>query len=260
MNTTGLFGKLPSYGDFLCRDLNTAFTDVWDTWLQGFVRGGQEQLGDNWLDIYLTSPIWRFAFSPGVIDDNCWAGIMLPSVDKVGRYFPFSIVRNLGSTTAASVVNQGAAQWYDAVEDLALSALEGEILIDDLLLQVNSLPFDLQATHQAHELAQGTIGSVIKLSASAPELNALYPYFLDSTLRQVHTSYSMWHTHGSQLLEPNMFISKALPQINGIAAMLDGDWAESKWDEPFVPPYGEPLAQPQAEPIAQQDTGFISDE
>jgi type VI secretion system protein ImpM len=30
-------------------------------------------------------------FSAGIIDEHVWAGIMLPSVDKVGRYFPFSV-------------------------------------------------------------------------------------------------------------------------------------------------------------------------
>ena len=94
-NLTGLFGKLPAHGDFIYRDLPPSFINVWDEWLQGYVGSVKEQLGDAWLDVYLTSPIWRFAFGEGVIDENVWAGIMLPSVDRVGRYFPFSIATKL---------------------------------------------------------------------------------------------------------------------------------------------------------------------
>jgi len=85
---TGLYGKLPAYGDFIFRNLNSSFITPWDEWLQHFISGTQEQIGEGWLDIYLTSPIWRFVLSPGVIDNKMWAGLMMPSVDRVGRYFP----------------------------------------------------------------------------------------------------------------------------------------------------------------------------
>ena len=75
---TGVFGKLPAHGDFIYRDLPTQFVNVLDSWLQGFVGGSREQLGEQWLDIYLTSPIWRFAFSEGVVDEHGWAGLFLP--------------------------------------------------------------------------------------------------------------------------------------------------------------------------------------
>ena len=89
-NSVGFFGKLPSHGDFVYRELPNNFISVWDEWLQNFIGSTKEQIGEAWLDTYFTSPIWRFAFSAGVIDQNAWAGIMLPSVDRVGRYFPFT--------------------------------------------------------------------------------------------------------------------------------------------------------------------------
>jgi len=52
-----------------------------------YVASSKEQMGDEWLDTYLTSPIWRFVLSSGVIDTQHWAGIMLPSVDQVGLSF-----------------------------------------------------------------------------------------------------------------------------------------------------------------------------
>jgi type VI secretion system protein ImpM len=67
-NSVGLFGKLPAHGDFIYRNLPSNFINAWDAWLQGFVGSSQEQIGESWLDVYLTSPIWRFVLSDGVID------------------------------------------------------------------------------------------------------------------------------------------------------------------------------------------------
>ena len=57
----GFYGKLPSHGDFLRRRLSDAFVGGWDAWLQDCLAGSREALGDRWLDVYLTSPAWRFA-------------------------------------------------------------------------------------------------------------------------------------------------------------------------------------------------------
>src|SRR5690625_7848268 len=91
-SVAGFFGKLPAHGDFIHRGLPTRCVSIWDESLQGVIGASREQLGGNWLDIYLTSPIWRFALSPGLVDEHVWAGIFMPSVDRVGRSLPSSIL------------------------------------------------------------------------------------------------------------------------------------------------------------------------
>ena len=49
----GLFGKLPSRGDFVRRRVADAFVDAWDAWLRECLAASREALGDRWLDIYL---------------------------------------------------------------------------------------------------------------------------------------------------------------------------------------------------------------
>jgi len=56
----GFFGKIPSLGDFVTRDLPREFLDAWDDWLQRSVAESKTALGDAWLNTYLNSPIWRF--------------------------------------------------------------------------------------------------------------------------------------------------------------------------------------------------------
>ena len=233
MSNTGIFGKLPSYGDFLSRDLDSNFVEVWDVWLQGFVQSTQEQLGESWLDVYLTSPIWRFALSRGVVDDSTWVGLVLPSVDRVGRYFPFSIASNV-ETAPPAVLMSSAVSWFDELEDIALQALEGETEIDDILESINTVVFPQDQTYHSQAAADGVMGAVINMEFDAQNVHSVYPQLLHHVLAQNQQSYSIWSTRGSQLVEPCVFYSRGLPPLGGAAAMLDGNWQASNWAQPFA--------------------------
>ena len=94
----GFYGKIPSLGDFVSRRLPRRFITPWETWLQEAMANSRQQLGDSWLDNYLTSPMWRFALTPGICGESGWAGIIMPSVDRVGRYYPFTLATRLEPT------------------------------------------------------------------------------------------------------------------------------------------------------------------
>ena len=95
----GFFGKLPGQGDFVTRRLPSEFLRVWDPWLQTSLTESREALGDGWLDAYLTSPIWQFVLTGGIAGQTPWAGLLMPSVDRVGRYFPLTVARALPEST-----------------------------------------------------------------------------------------------------------------------------------------------------------------
>src|ERR1700682_2800916 len=91
----GVYGKLPSHGDFLRRRVSDAFVGRWDPWLQECMAASRSALGERWLDVYLTSPAWRFSCAPGTCGPAPVVGLMVPSVDRVGRYFPLTLVAEL---------------------------------------------------------------------------------------------------------------------------------------------------------------------
>ena len=93
----GLFGKLPSHGDFLRRRVSDAFVDAWDGWLRECLAASRSALGERWLDLYLTSPAWRFVCAAGTCGPVPVIGLMVPSVDRVGRYFPLTLVAPLAA-------------------------------------------------------------------------------------------------------------------------------------------------------------------
>lgn len=230
-NSVGLYGKLPAHGDFIYRNLPTSFIQAWDTWLQGCVACSQEQLGEDWLDIYLTSPIWRFAFSDGVIDERVWVGIVLPSVDRVGRYFPFSIATYLpASANPLELIAQ--TEWFDAIEALALKALEGQLPIEELLQEINEHPCNASTLYTSLAAQANKIGAVIKMDFAEQSPRSTYSYLMNSLLKENLSSYSVWSTQGSQYVEPCLFYSRGFPAMQGVAAMLDGQWQQWGWSQP----------------------------
>ncbi|MDQ0022750.1 type VI secretion system protein ImpM [Variovorax paradoxus] len=125
----GWFGKLPGMGDFAHRRLPESFRSVWDQWLQrGLAR--LKDRHDDWTSHYLEAPIWCFALGPNVVGEGAWIGVLMPSVDGVGRYFPFTIAVAVDAS-AGEVLRgdalQGALRWWALGMRAALEGLEGDL-------------------------------------------------------------------------------------------------------------------------------------
>jgi len=116
----GFYGKLPSRGDFVRIGLTRDFIEPWDDWLQCVIAGSQTLMGDDWLPAFLEAPIWRFALPAGMCGARAAIGLMLPSVDKAGRYFPLTFA----ALSDRGFVAESAAPWLDRCEAAGRAALE----------------------------------------------------------------------------------------------------------------------------------------
>ena len=123
MNAPGWHGKLPALGDFASRRLEPAVVARWDGWLAEGLDGLRQADPAGWLDAYLASPSWRFLLLPGVLDGRCWAGVLMPSVDRVGRYYPFSILQALAPPPAQV---EPLLRWLHELDDVAADALHDD--------------------------------------------------------------------------------------------------------------------------------------
>jgi type VI secretion system protein ImpM len=124
----GWFGKLPSLGDFASRRLPPAFVQAWDRWLQRGLAAARTDLGEaRWLDSYLVAPVLRFWLAPGVLGEQGWTGLMMPSIDRVGRHFPLTIAQPVESLAAALA----ARDWVTALDHAARRVLDTAFTVDD---------------------------------------------------------------------------------------------------------------------------------
>jgi len=134
----GAFGKMPALGDFFRFGLPMDFVEAWDRWLQTSMLGARETLGPGWDERYLTSPIWRFALGAGVAGASPMIGVVMPSVDRVGRQFPLTLAASI-QTTRIGLAFFGHTQMFSDLEALALDALDDDASKDRLMTDLGSV-------------------------------------------------------------------------------------------------------------------------
>ncbi len=120
----GAFGKMPSLGDFFQLNPPAGFVRVWDEWVQSAMMAAQQKGGAAWDDQYMSAPIWRFTLAAGLAGPSKTLGILMPSVDRVGRRFPLSLMARIEGDTTATLDHLDANETFEKLEDLALAALD----------------------------------------------------------------------------------------------------------------------------------------
>jgi type VI secretion system protein ImpM len=235
----GLYGKLPCRGDFLQRRAPQDFVDIWDPWLQECLHETRQRLQDSWLDTYLTSPVWRFVLSPGVCGEGAFAGILVPSVDRVGRYFPLTVLAQLDAEECPLAVACRSTAWFESAESLVLGALEAEALdFDTFDEQIALLRDQLDADNEASRVlqllqtsqfpgAESVRWQVPLTSAESLQsaVNALAYREVSRSLQPL----ALWWTQGSTSLSPSWLSTRGLPDARSFVAMLTGDWNGADW-------------------------------
>lgn len=143
----GWHGKLPTLGDFATRRLPPDVVQAWDEWLSEGLAALQQQAG--WLDAYLASPSWRFLLMPGVLPgaagDSAWAGVLMPSVDRVGRYYPLTIAQPLAALPATEHVVDALWSWLLRIDEAAADALHDDWSVELLeaeLARIGAAPVE----------------------------------------------------------------------------------------------------------------------
>jgi type VI secretion system protein ImpM len=229
----GLYGKLPARGDFLSRRLDAEFIAGWDEWLQRAMRDSREALGERWLECFLSAPVWRFVLPAGMYSKPGWVGLVAPSVDRVGRYFPLTLAAPLHHESIdlpASLAR--ALPWLDSLEALALEALTPELDFDafDQRLAAAVLPAEVPA-------AAGPSDDTVPLGAAAPTFQVWTLENGDSVAnvlreppRALRAASALWFTRGGETLPPCLAACAGPIPGERFCALLDGRWAEHSWE------------------------------
>lgn len=136
----GAFGKMPALGDFFRIALPPGYTDPWDAWVQRMMLAGRAALGGRWQRCYLSAPIWRFTLAAGLAGPWAVQGVLMPSVDRVGREYPLTLALMRAPLADALAEHLAADAMFDAMETLALAALDDGMTRDGLACGLAELP------------------------------------------------------------------------------------------------------------------------
>jgi type VI secretion system protein ImpM len=226
-STPGWFGKVVMLGDFAHRRVPQAFIAVCDPWLSQCVGASRVQLGAHWLDTYLTGPLWRFAWAPGLVDAQWWFGVLMPSVDAVGRYFPLVVCRPDQNPPMSTRAFDDLETWYAHAGQAALNTLQPGASLESFEAELAQTPrwqneahtpqpdVQAQAQRSRHVLpGQPTVGQWAHALAN--------PLFTHSYLR-----HSFWFPAPADTdvaTNSSLTVVAGLPAPDQFSSMLEGRW------------------------------------
>lgn len=201
----GAFGKIPSMGDFLRLNLSASFVKVWDDWMQRNMLAAQERLGAGWRDSYLSAPIWRFTVPPQHTGVSAMSGIVMASVDRVGRQYPLTLIAP-HPPVACALMHFANNATFERLEALALHVLDKDLGRDDLTAA-------LEAERFLHVPPTTVDGTVYAGALSAEALLAA------EALIAKHGDTAIWTTTMDG--DSRMMLCSALPNTQEFLALFD---------------------------------------
>jgi type VI secretion system protein ImpM len=233
----GYYGKLPSRGDFITQRLAAGFVDAWDAWLQAGLVESKAALGEAWLDAYLSAPLWRFLLPAGVAGGSAMMGMLMPSVDRAGRYFPLTLASTVPGEPALSYCFSCSA-WFAQLEKAALHALDEGVALEEFESGVAALGSPPPAVAaQTEDWGEGAT----RVTLQRDEFDPTAP-FAAFAAAAIYDGRTVFWTLGSPRVAPSVLLLAGLPPAKRFASMLD--------DTPGGTP--QPAAAPDATPAAAQ--------
>src|SRR5262249_52036816 len=156
--------------------------------MQRMVAASRAVLGEAWLPAWLEVAVWRFALSSGICGPGAVIGLWMPSVDRVGRYYPLTLAAVSRDADTCGLLREGG-HFLAAAEHAGREALE------------NDLPPDAIATRLAAAM------SLPPTDAGADP--SLCP-----------ADGGLWWTEGAPRVSAGVLASRGLPDENTFVGML----------------------------------------
>jgi type VI secretion system protein ImpM len=221
----GWHGKLPSLGDFASRRLDAGFIEPWDGWLAAGLLALRENRPETWLEEYLGSPSWRFLLMPGVLAGDAgaraWAGVLMPSVDRVGRYFPLTLVQPLGAGPASTQQMVALWHWLDRLDDLARDALYEDFTAERLEEELGRMALpEITPLSPPDAAGLDCDGAVVELT-SAGGLDAALQIGIEAQRGWAERARgrAWWYARPDEL-PARLLLSRGLPAASALARLF----------------------------------------
>jgi type VI secretion system protein ImpM len=220
----GWYGKVSMLGDFASRRLDADWVRSCDQWLSTCVQASQRALGERWLQSYLAAPVWRFAWAPQVIDDRWWFGVLLPSCDNVGRYFPLVIAQSRIAPPMDRIALDHLELWWSHIARAGLSTLADgatQDAFEDLLDNTPPWPGSGAGPWLRPGAVPGRQRFVVAPGAGASELAG---GLAGAVLLHRLVGATLWWPVANPGEVGSCTLVQGLPTTDAFASLLTGEW------------------------------------
>lgn len=203
----GYFGKVMSTGDFVSRNVDPNLRRGLDSWLAAAVEDSRKALGDEWLNTYLTSPVWHYLWRNQFGQPGAIAGVLIPSSDSSNRWFPFTLFYQTDDITPTAVNLMTVKSLLDMLEAHALKTL-------DERHDMTGFHFELKDLAKTIALGSDRWPNAIDPESEAGV--ALHEMFYDVPIG----ARTVWWTDGSDLRSNGGMAFAAMPEPGVYTKML----------------------------------------
>jgi len=207
----GFYGKLPAYGDFIQKRLPQDFINPWHEWLQTGMLACRERDPEGWMAFYLNCPAWCFVLGAGICGEQAVAGVTIPSVDQVGRYFNFTLASILPVDTDPAVFAGARHKWFANLENLALSVLEQEMDQDGIDRSINERSAELGWGQAPRTTFESDADHVRIASNDIAGVAGFIPVLLHHLISTEHDRYGLWWHRGSSQVTAQLVSCANMP-------------------------------------------------
>ena len=153
-------------------------------------------------------------------------GTLIPSVDIVGRHFPFTVAIEHNNTAVGAWHEN---DWTENAEPIVLEVLEDDFNLnawfEKLSLKISNISIK-KTTFSTQESDDKIKKAWVVQGSMSPEVLDL----LHLQYSQNYGAYSIWWTLGSEFVEPCFIVTDGLPQVSQFVAMLNGEWQTYSWN------------------------------
>lgn len=119
----GFFGKIQSHGDFLSEGLDRDLIGALDGWVQAGMHACADAFASRWNSVFSASPPLRFITERGIWGPNAYAGVLLPSRDRVGRNYPLVVLAQMADFNYHPRTIYLDDTWFMAAEAVAETSM-----------------------------------------------------------------------------------------------------------------------------------------
>ena len=228
----GFDGKLPVRGDFVGDGLPRGFLVPWRAWVDAAMTASQIELGEEWRPAWMEAPVWHFALPGGACGPDAVLGLLMPSVDRVGRHYPLMVAAVFTGRQMAPDIDAGQA-WLAAAEALALDALAHDRTPEALMRALSAI---LPPPDAGDDTASGTwwtVGSprVPETQRARTDLPAASAFagMIDARERPVFRSFAISHPGTKRQLNEDSFVDRSGAGLwavaDGVGGATAGDFA-----------------------------------
>jgi type VI secretion system protein ImpM len=220
-----LYGKLPAKRDFIAIGTPRAFLDIWEPWMQGGISASRNNLKDEWKQVFLTAPIWRFWLGADLCGTTV-LGAFMPSLDGVGRYFPLTLIAypDEGAAIPPPELDPQDA-WFAEAEKFLLATLEQDATFDAVTAGLGQLvlPSDDNPVPRRDDMV--SLDGGMAAQAEDEELPDLFASLRLADPASVYAAATFWWTLGGDGYPPLALAARRMPAPVQFTEMLTGRFA-----------------------------------